>query len=202
MNRDEFFDALLLRTPENAAAFDREHEARLGTEGSVLVCDSSGFTRITRESGILHFLALLAQSYRLARPIVAEHGGALVKTEADNLIALFSEPAAAVRCALDIQRAHADRNAVVPDAERFELSVGVDHGHYLRLDDDAFGDAINTAYKVGEDLAHAGEILLTDRLVARLGGPAAMPEGIALEQAGTHDAGRVAITLFRVSLHG
>jgi hypothetical protein len=52
------------------------------------VCDSSGFTATTRRRGILHFLGLLIRSYQLTIPLVAAHGGTLIKNEADNLIAI------------------------------------------------------------------------------------------------------------------
>ena len=198
MNRDEFFQTLLTRNSSNFRGFDQSLESRLGAQGTVLVCDSSGFTRITRARGILHFLSLLAQSYQLSHPIVARHGGVLIKSEADNLIARFDDPVAAVRCAMAIQRAHQERNSSLPEDEHFHLAIGLDYGSYLLLEDDAFGDAVNIAYKVGEDLASADEILVTDRWVNQVGQATLASDGIRWEKAGDHDAGQVPVSLFRV----
>jgi len=138
----------------------------------------------------------------MSHPVVAQHRGVLIKSEADNLMARFDHPNDAVSCALAIQRAHADRNSALTEDERFTLSIGIDHGSYLVLEDDAFGDAVNIAYKVGEDLASAEEILLTDRLVNVLGGPETRPGGLMLADAGSHEAGQVPVKLYRLEWNG
>ncbi|MGH7539222.1 MAG: adenylate/guanylate cyclase domain-containing protein [Gemmatimonadales bacterium] len=193
MTKDELFRRLLERTRHNAATVDREISAALEVTGAVLVCDSSGFTATTRRRGILHFLSLLIQSYALSIPLVATHRGTLIKNEADNLIAVFDRPDDAVRCAVAMQDAHRRRNATVDDEdERFYVCMGIDYGRYLRLADDVFGDAVNLAYKLGEDLAGRGEILVTEP-VARAVGDAART--VAL---GTAAAGHVPLAVYRL----
>lgn len=197
MNRKKFFEALLDRNSGNSEFFDRDLESKLAWRGTVLVSDASGFTRITRSRGIIHFLSLLAQSYKISIPIVKSHQGVLIKSEADNLIAHFSDPWAALHCALEIQRAHSVRNSALPEDEHFHLSIGMDHGPFLLLEDDAYGDAVNLAYKVGEDIARPQEILITERYLQELRKDASKIEGLGIAPQGERETGGL-----KVSLHG
>ena len=199
MNRTKFFESLLTRNSKNADSFDRELEAQLSSKGTVLVSDASGFTRITRSRGIIHFLSMLAQSYKISIPIVKAHQGVLIKSEADNLIAHFTDPWSALHCALEIQRAHAIRNSVLPEDEHFHLSIGVDHGPFLLLEDDAYGDAVNLAYKVGEDIARPQEILITERLLQELKQDPSRIEGWNITPQGERETGGLKVQLHAVS---
>jgi class 3 adenylate cyclase len=42
------------------------------------------------------------------------------------------------------------------------VCAGVAWGRILQFEDDLFGDAVNVAYKLGEDTAKAGEVLLDE----------------------------------------
>jgi len=124
---------------------------------------------------------------------VAEHGGTLIKNEADNLIAIFERPEPAVRCAVAIQAAHRHWHATVAPAEdRLHVCIGVDYGPFLRLTDDVFGDAVNLAYKLGEDLASRGEILVTEP-VAR-----AVQGSFRTVPLGTPEVGHVSVPVYRI----
>jgi adenylate cyclase len=199
MNRTKFFESLLTRNSKNADSFDRELEAQLSSKGTVLVSDASGFTRITRSRGIIHFLSMLAQSYKISIPIVKAHHGVLIKSEADNLIAHFTDPWSALQCALEMQRSHAIRNSALPEDEHFHLSIGVDHGPFLLLEDDAYGDAVNLAYKVGEDIARPQEILITERLLQELKLDPSRIEGWNITSQGERETGGLKVHLHAVS---
>jgi class 3 adenylate cyclase len=188
---------LLLRTPENADQVDREITAAVGTTGAVLVCDSSGFTATTRRRGILHFLALLNRSYQLTIARVTEHGGTLIKNEADNLIAIFERPEQAVACAVAVQEAHRRWNATAAEeTDRLHVCIGVDFGGFLRLTDDVFGDAVNVAYKLGEDLAGRGEILVTESVARAVHG------SFQTVSLGTSEVGHVTVAVYRIASPG
>ena len=157
------------------------------------MCDSSGFTATTRRRGILHFLSLLIRSYQLTIPLVAEHGGSLIKNEADNLIAIFERPEQAVRCAVAIQDAHRRWNATAEDeADRLQVCIGVDFGAFLRLSDDVFGDAVNVAYKLGEDLAGRGEIVVTEPVARAVHGT------FRTVSLGTPEVGHITVAVYRI----
>ncbi len=159
--------------------------ARAGRVRAVLVSDMSGFTRITRSRGILHFLALFQQAQHIGQRSFERHGGRFLKTAADNLFALFDHPGDAAACAQEMLREAESLNAGVANYEgHVRFCIGIGYGKILELSDDAFGDQVNIAFKLGEDVAEAGQILLSDeaaeavrsspahaRLAAQLQGP-------------------------------
>ncbi len=57
-------------------------------------------------------------------------------------------------------------NKKKPDEEDVLLCVGLGYGQVLRIGDaDVFGREVNAASKLGEDIAKAGEILVTNAVV-------------------------------------
>lgn len=171
------FDALLGEIFDNPARSDAviaRIEAEFARDAAVLVLDTSGFTRTTRKHGIYAFLLMVHQMKRLARPLVEHHGGKVVKEEADNLYCLFATSAEAVAAANAIIAALDAANPELPDDLRLYASIGIAHGRVLDLaGEDLFGDAVNLACKLGEDVAQRGEILIAEDAFAALGEGAA-----------------------------
>ena len=54
---------------------DRRIEDQCVHETTVMMCDSSGFTRHTHEYGILHFLAVMTDVYDRVEPVVLKYNG-------------------------------------------------------------------------------------------------------------------------------
>ncbi len=95
-------------------------------------------------------------------PIISGHGGMLIKFEADNCFAILPNPLAAARSAISIQHAFNAANLITADDLDIHVSIGIDYGKILIINnDDMFGDAVNRACKMGEDLGNADEILIT-----------------------------------------
>jgi class 3 adenylate cyclase len=136
---------------------------------AILVLDMVGFSRLTVQHGIIHYLAMIHQMEEAARPAVIGNGGRVIKQEADNLYAVYEDPAHALESALDIFRAfNAVNNVVPPDRDIFG-SVGIGYGSSLVIEgEDLFGSEVNFACKLGEDLAGKSEILLTQSAHAAL----------------------------------
>jgi adenylate cyclase len=133
-----------------------------GAEFAVFVLDMSGFSLLTRRYGIVHYLAMVRRMQLTTEPIVKSHGGFMIKYEADNCLAMFPEPGAAVRAAIAMQNAFAAVNLLTPEDQDIHISCGVDYGKVLIIGrEDCFGDPVNRASKIGEDVAAAGEILVT-----------------------------------------
>ena len=136
---------------------------RFGATRAVLVSDMSGFSRLTREHGIVHFLSMVHRMRRMGRDAVEAQGGTLLKHEADNLLAIFDTPDAAVRAALGLHHA-CERDALGrPEHEVVRVGVGIGWGPVLDLDGhDVYGHEVNLASKLGEDVAEPREILLSE----------------------------------------
>jgi adenylate cyclase len=66
----------------------------------------------------------------------------------------------AVRCAVDIQRGMAERNASVPTNKRIEFRIGINVGDIIIDGDDIFGDGVNVAARL-QTLADPGGIMVS-----------------------------------------
>lgn len=155
--------------PERTQEIDQQVRDAFARQVAILVLDMVGFSRLTVQHGIIHYLAMIHQMEEAARPAVIGNGGRVVKQEADNLYAIYEDPVHALESALDIFRAfNAVNNVVPPDRDIFG-SVGIGYGPSLVIEgEDLFGSEVNFACKLGEDLAGKSEILLTQAAHAAL----------------------------------
>ena len=133
-----------------------------GQEQTVFVLDMSGFSRLTRKYGIIHYLSMVRRMQLTTGPIVKSFDGYMIKYEADNCFAVFPAPLNAVNAAIAMQHAFDAANLLTADDLDIRIACGIDYGKILIVgSDDCFGDAVNRASKLGEDVAEAGEILVT-----------------------------------------
>jgi len=184
--------------PELAAGIDAEIDRSFRRKLAPLVLDMCGFSRMTAEHGVIHFLAMVRQMEEAACPAIGANGGLVVKQEADNLFAAFAEPCAALESAMDIIRAAEAMNAVLPAERAVQVSIGIGYGDTLLIEgEDMFGHEMNTACKLGEDVAGKMEILLSTAAFA------ALPQGRYDCEAASTLIGGAAVTYyrFRASLH-
>ena len=148
--------------PNRVAEIDEQVRHLFQRRAALMVLDMSGFSRLTNEFGIIHYLAMIEQMDSSSRPAVEGNGGTVIKQEADNLFAVFDTPRRAVEGALDIFRSFQAVNASVPESRDLFGCIGIGFGDLLIIgDEDVYGDEMNIACKLGEDLATPGEILLT-----------------------------------------
>src|SRR5690349_5110566 len=110
------------------------------------------------DSGTL--AALKAQLRELIDPKVVEHDGRIVKTTGDGLLLDFPSVVDAVRCAVDVQRGMAERNANVPADRRLDFRIGINVGDIIIDDDDIYGDGVNVAARL-QALADPGGIYVS-----------------------------------------
>jgi class 3 adenylate cyclase len=141
---------------------EKELWEEYGMERAVFVLDMSGFSMLTRKYGIVHYLSMVKRMQLTTEPIVKSYGGSMIKYEADNCFAIFPDPLSAVNTALAIQHAFEGSNLMTSDDLDIYVSCGIDYGRILVIKgEDCFGDAVNRASKLGEDVAAAKEILIT-----------------------------------------
>src|SRR4051794_22738998 len=79
--------------PAHAAEIDAELQRAFSRRVAILALDMCGFSRLTAEHGIIHSLAMIDKRERAPTPAVTANGGQLIKLDADNLFAIFTEPA-------------------------------------------------------------------------------------------------------------
>ena len=160
-NFERLLDEMIER-PEAEAALTAEIDRDFGEDRAVLVLDMTGFARTTRSHGIAAFLLMIYQMKMLTTPCIEAAGGVVVKSEADNLYCLFPDVDSAVRGSQAIMARLAAETATLPSERRLYASIGIGYGRILNVEaSDIFGDEVNLASKLGEDIAQQGEILLT-----------------------------------------
>jgi class 3 adenylate cyclase len=146
----------------NVAEIDARVWDLFGERWAIMFTDLSGFSRRVAEFGILHFLQIIHEQRKILLPIVERHDGLLIKEEGDSLLILFRRAERALDCGLAMQRACGLVNERRKPEEQILLCLGIGWGDILRIaDQDAWGREVNTASKLGEDTAKAGEILLS-----------------------------------------
>jgi adenylate cyclase len=104
--------------------------------------------------------ALKAIRRELGDPKIKEHRGRTVKTTGDGLLVEFASVVAAVRCAVEVQREMALRNAAIPQAQRIEFRMGINLGDIIKDGRDIYGDGVNIAARL-EGLAEPGGICVS-----------------------------------------
>jgi adenylate cyclase len=127
---------------------------------AILAADVAGYSRLmgADEEGTL--AALKAIRRELSDPKIKEHRGRIVKTTGDGLLLEFASVVDAVRCAIDVQREMAERNADVPPNRRIEFRMGINVGDIIRDGRDIFGDGVNVAARL-EAVAEPGGICVS-----------------------------------------
>src|SRR6266436_6922289 len=155
---------------------------------AILAADVAGYSRLmgVDEEGTL--AALKAIRRELSDPKITEHRGRIVKTTGDGLLVEFSSVVDAVRCAVEVQRAMALRNAEIPADQRIEFRVGIHQGDVIVEDGDIFGDGVNLAARL-EGLAEPGGICVSGRVRSDAAGKV---EDIAFEDLGEQQVKNIA----------
>jgi adenylate cyclase len=122
---------------------------------AILTADVAGYSRLmgADEEGTLERLKSLRGE--LFDPKIAEHHGRIVKTTGDGMLVEFASVVDAVRSAVEIQQAMAERNTGIGADDRIELRIGINLGDVIVEGDDLYGDGVNIAARI-ETLADPG----------------------------------------------
>src|SRR5215470_1464560 len=127
---------------------------------AILAADVAGYSRLMEadEEGTL--TQLKAHRRALIDPKIKEHRGRIVKLTGDGFLAEFASVVDAVRCAVEVQRGMAERNAGAPPENRIEFRIGINLGDVIADGGDIYGDGVNIAARL-EALAAPGGICIS-----------------------------------------
>jgi class 3 adenylate cyclase/pimeloyl-ACP methyl ester carboxylesterase len=140
----------------------RQHvERRLA---AILAADVAGYSKLMAadEEGTLS--SLKAHRRDLCDPQIKEHHGRIFKTTGDGVLVEFTSVVDAVRCALEIQRGMAARNANATLETRIDFRMGINIGDVIEDDGDVFGDGVNVAARL-EGIAERGGICISRQVL-------------------------------------
>ncbi len=145
-----------------------------------LFTDIEGSTRLLTALGD-EFGRVVDRHHAILRGSISDAGGVVVGTEGDAFFAVFANAPAAVRAALDAQRALLDEPW--PGGEQVRVRMGMLTGDGLRGGDNYVGLDVHRAARIAA-AAHGGQVVIGDTtrgLVER-----SLPEGVALRDLGEH----------------
>jgi adenylate cyclase len=127
---------------------------------AILAADVAGYSHLmgADEEGTLR--RLQAHLRELIDPKITEYRGRVVKNIGDGFLAEFASVVDAVRCAAEVQRGMAERNAATSLEGRIEFRVGINLGDIIAEGEDIFGDGVNVAARL-EALAEPGGICVS-----------------------------------------
>jgi TolB-like protein/class 3 adenylate cyclase len=127
---------------------------------AILAADIAGYSRLMGADEVGTVQAL-REHRSAADPLIAQHGGRIVKTTGDGVLIEFGSVVGAVECALGLQSLAAERNAGNASERRIEWRIGVHIGDVLIEGDDILGDGVNIAARL-EGIAEPGGICLSE----------------------------------------
>ena len=155
--------------PERIADITQRIEEAFQQERTIMVLDMSGFTRATQQGNIISFLLSINQMRRLVVPVVEDNGGLLVSAEHDNLTCLFDRVDDAIDASRDITGRLESANVILPSDKELYAAIGIGHGEILNVANESiYGNEVNLASKLGEDIGGLGDVLLTAEARARV----------------------------------
>ena len=128
---------------------------------AILAADVAGYSRLMGADEEGTHERLKSHLRDLIEPKIAEHRGRVVKNTGDGFLAEFPSVVDAVRCAVEVQRGMADRNAATPEEKQIEFRVGINLGDVIAEGEDIFGDGVNVAARL-EGLAEPGGVLVSN----------------------------------------
>ena len=169
---DPFTRAILGRTrmKANQAVLDKKIRDMYQERLAIAILDLPGLAETAQRNGVYHALGLVMKMRQIVlHALDAVDGAELIKTEDRRHFIQATSCEVALRAVLLVLEGVADFNARQQSAEfHLQPSVGISMGPVIRLPTDVFGDAVNTASKLGEDIAAAGQILISDKAFAEL----------------------------------
>ena len=147
---------------------------------TVVFADLTGSTGVFEALGNERATRAITKLTQWIGDVCAEHGGRVVKTLGDGVLAVFPDGVGAVDAVVQLQRVHLRRIAEWPTRLRMRLQVGVACGEVVEVDGDCYGDAVNVASRLS-DLSGADQIWATDTVTAQIPAPG---EGVRFRSLG------------------
>ena len=159
----------LAENPERVDSVTARVKETFGERRAILVLDMSGFTKATQRGDLISYLLMINQMQHLAIPTVEKHGGIFVRADHDNLTCLFDDVLPAIQAARAITTQLETVNVVLPSDRELYVAIGIGYGTVLNVENQiVYGNQVNLASKLGEDIGQLGDILLTENAYRRI----------------------------------
>ena len=127
---------------------------------AILSADAAGYSRLMSDDEAAT-LRSLNESRDVFRKRIESHGGRLIDTAGDSVLAEFSSAVEAVDAADEIQRELAKRNHQLAGHRRMPFRIGINLGDVIGQEDGTiYGDGVNVAARL-QQLADPGGICIS-----------------------------------------
>ena len=135
---------------------------------AILAADVVGYSRLM-DADEEATLRTLKAHRQIIDGLVTSYGGRVFGSAGDSVIAEFSSPVEAVRCAVDIQQNLEESNADLSEDRLMRFRIGINLGDVMVEGDDLLGDGVNVASRL-EGLADAGGICISGTVYDQVAG--------------------------------
>src|SRR5262249_43468521 len=126
---------------------------------AILAADIAGYSRLMGEDEAATVRDLKGHQ-AVVLPLVGKHGGRVIDTAGDGILAEFPSAIGASECAIEIQAIMAARNAEVSEPRRMLFRIGINLGDVIHDENRIYGDGINIAARL-EGIAEPGGICIS-----------------------------------------
>jgi adenylate cyclase len=127
---------------------------------AILAADIAGYSRLMHADEAATVRDLKAHQ-SVILPLIGRHGGRIIDTAGDGIMAEFPSVIGATECAVEIQTVMAERNLQVPESRRMRFRIGINLGDVIHDETRIYGDGINIAARL-EALAEPGGVLVSN----------------------------------------
>jgi TolB-like protein/class 3 adenylate cyclase/Tfp pilus assembly protein PilF len=127
---------------------------------AILAADIAGYSRLMHEDESATVRDLKGHQ-SVILPLIGRHGGRIIDTAGDGIMAEFPSVIGATECAVEIQTLMVERNLQVPASRRMQFRIGINLGDVIHDETRIYGDGINLAARL-EALAQPGGVLLSN----------------------------------------
>jgi len=127
---------------------------------AIMVADVVGYSRHMEQDDAGTVARLREIREQVVDPSINANGGHVVSTSGDGMLVEFGSADASLRCAVDVQRAMAERSRPLAATDRIEFRVGINLGDIIVDGNDIAGDGVNVAARL-EAIAEPGGICVS-----------------------------------------
>lgn len=125
----------------------------------ILSADVEGYSRLMGKDEEATVSALTIYRREIGE-LIERHGGRVVDSPGDNLLAEFPSALAAVRCSVETQEKLERLNSELPPQRRMRFRIGVNLGEVIQDGERIYGDGVNVAARI-QELAPAGGVCIS-----------------------------------------
>lgn len=126
---------------------------------AILAADIVGYSRLMEEDEAATVQELKGHQ-AVILPMVSRHGGRVVDTAGDGILAEFSSVINATECAVEIQSTMATRTQAQPESRRMRFRIGINMGDVIHDETRIYGDGVNVASRL-QTYAEPGGVVVS-----------------------------------------